>query len=94
MTSSPRKAVEERRAALARLIGLFCVGHHDAREGGLCDACADLLAHAGRRVERCPHDPKPKCKDCRTHCYGPGYRERIRAVMRFSVSRRVGAREG
>ena len=26
----------------------------------------------------------PMCKKCETHCYAPGYRERIREVMRFS----------
>jgi hypothetical protein len=24
------------------------------------------------------------CKKCPAHCYAPGYRERIREVMRFS----------
>ena len=82
MTRSSRRRLAERRAALAGLIGPFCARHHDAPEGELCDACAELLAYAGKRAERCPHDPKPRCKACATHCYAPGYVERIRTVMR------------
>ncbi|TAL35193.1 MAG: nitrous oxide-stimulated promoter family protein [Spirochaetes bacterium] len=50
----------------------------------LCDDCARLLAHAVSKRIICPHDPKPSCKKCATHCYLPAYRDRIRAVMKFS----------
>jgi len=50
----------------------------------LCPECNKLLLHAvGKRI-MCPYDPKPRCKKCPTHCYGRGYRERIREVMQFS----------
>jgi len=62
MARSSRRGLAERRATLAGLMGPFCARRHDAPEGELCDACADLLAYAGKRAERCPHDPKPRCK--------------------------------
>ena len=49
-----------------------------------CDECRKLLLHAVSKRVLCPYDPKPSCKKCPTHCYGPGYRERIREVMRYS----------
>ncbi|MFQ5900957.1 MAG: nitrous oxide-stimulated promoter family protein [Thermodesulfobacteriota bacterium] len=50
----------------------------------LCPDCKKLVLHAiGKRIV-CPHDPKPMCKACPTHCYGKGYRERITEVMRTS----------
>jgi hypothetical protein len=49
-----------------------------------CDECGKLLLHAVSRRVLCPYDPKPSCKKCPTHCYGPGYRDRIREVMRYS----------
>lgn len=67
-----------------RFVEVYCRHHHDTNGTGPCEACRDLLAYARKRLEKCPYDPKPKCKDCRTHCYRPDYRERMKAVMRFS----------
>ncbi|MFQ6121825.1 MAG: nitrous oxide-stimulated promoter family protein [Dehalococcoidales bacterium] len=50
----------------------------------LCHDCQKLLNHGIAKLLLCPYDPKPMCKKCETHCYAPGYRERIREVMRFS----------
>lgn len=50
----------------------------------LCPDCARLLNHGMAKLLLCPYDPKPMCKKCETHCYAPGYRERIREVMKFS----------
>jgi len=50
----------------------------------LCQDCSKLLNHGIAKLLLCPYDPKPMCKKCETHCYAPGYRERIREVMRFS----------
>ncbi|MCD6307542.1 MAG: nitrous oxide-stimulated promoter family protein [Candidatus Latescibacteria bacterium] len=69
---------------LKKFIDVYCKAHHGRNDDGLCTECGDLLEYARSRLERCPYDPKPKCKNCATHCYGPEYRERIRAVMKFS----------
>lgn len=50
----------------------------------LCQDCRKLLNHGIAKLLLCPYDPKPMCKKCETHCYAPGYRERILEVMRFS----------
>ncbi len=50
----------------------------------LCPDCQKLLNHGIAKLLLCPYDPKPMCKKCETHCYAPGYRERIREVMKFS----------
>jgi hypothetical protein len=50
----------------------------------LCQDCTKLLNHGTAKLLLCPYDPKPMCKKCETHCYAPGYRERIQEVMRFS----------
>jgi hypothetical protein len=54
------------------------------RDWPLCSDCTKLLHHGMAKLLLCPYDPKPMCKKCPTHCYAPGYRERIREVMRFS----------
>lgn len=50
----------------------------------LCGDCNRLFSHGVAKLLLCAYDPKPMCKKCETHCYAPGYREKIREVMRFS----------
>jgi len=50
----------------------------------LCQDCSRLLNHGIAKLLLCPYDPKPMCKKCATHCYAPGYREKMQQVMRFS----------
>jgi hypothetical protein len=50
----------------------------------LCQDCSKLLYHGVVKLLLCHYDPKPTCKKCPTHCYAPGYREKMRGVMRFS----------
>lgn len=56
----------------------------DNKDLVLCPACQKLLNHGIAKLLLCPYDPKPMCKKCETHCYAPGYREKIRKVMKFS----------
>ena len=58
-----------------------CLGDKDLV---LCRDCGKLLNHGIAKLLICPYDPKPMCKKCETHCYAPGYREKIRKIMRFS----------
>lgn len=50
----------------------------------LCADCSRLFNHGAAKLLLCPYDPKPMCKKCKTHCYAPGYRGKVREVMRFS----------
>ena len=54
------------------------------KEPILCPDCVRLLAHGMAKLLLCSHDPKPMCKNCKTHCYAPDYREQIQEVMKFS----------
>ncbi|NIV30593.1 MAG: nitrous oxide-stimulated promoter family protein [Anaerolineae bacterium] len=77
------RRMELERRVLKSFIRVFCRNHHGAGQE-LCTDCADLQAYALKRLERCPYDPKPKCKKCPTHCYRPDYRMRIKEVMKYS----------
>ena len=50
----------------------------------LCSECSRLLEHGIAKLSLCSQNPKPSCRKCKTHCYSPGYRDRVRKVMRFS----------
>ena len=69
---------------LASFIACYCRGKHATAKGELCPTCADLLAYARQRRERCPLVPKPACKHCPVHCYAKGKRDAIREVMAYS----------
>lgn len=75
---------EKNRKVLEAFIQVYCRKKHGAAQGELCPECGDLYQYACKRVQYCPYDPKPKCKQCPTHCYKPEYREKIKEVMRFS----------
>lgn len=71
---------------LEKMLRIYCRGVHGTGTG-LCADCGRLLAAAGERLARCPHDPKPACRDCRTHCWPTGSREKIIEVMRYAGPR-------
>ncbi len=56
----------------------------NAKPVKLCADCRKLLAHAVVMRTRCALDPKPACRKCPVHCYGPKYRAQMREVMRYS----------
>ncbi|WP_028318535.1 nitrous oxide-stimulated promoter family protein [Desulfobulbus elongatus] len=69
------------------LIRRYCRDHHNSAPE-LCEDCRQLLAYARKRLHHCPfQDRKPTCGKCPIHCYAPGKREQIRAVMRYSGRR-------
>jgi hypothetical protein len=69
---------------LNTFISVFCRARHGGDGKALCVDCRELLAYALKRLDRCPYDPKPRCKACPSHCYRSDYRAKIREVMRFS----------
>jgi YbgA-like uncharacterized protein len=84
----PVASVADRRskdlAILEKFVQVYCHNHHRNESDPLCDGCTDLFQYAEARLERCPLDPKPKCKDCPLHCYSPEYRQRVQEVMKSS----------
>ena len=71
---------------LGEMIALYCKKNHSA--GGLCAQCASLKEYALLRSEKCPYmQTKVFCTNCKTHCYKPQMREKIRAVMCYSGPR-------
>lgn len=70
---------------LGGMVRLYCRGRHGSKEP--CAECRELLSYAEARLKACPVKPKPSCRNCRVHCFSPGMRARIRAVMRYSGPR-------
>jgi hypothetical protein len=63
---------------------LFDIEEIEKKEVSLCPDCSRLLAYGLTMRLKCPHDPKPMCKKCKTRCYHGDYKAKIREVMKFS----------
>ena len=58
---------------IEKMIESFCRDKH-AGTGGLCGDCKSLLDYAVQKIGKCPQNPKPKCKNCKIHCFSLGFR--------------------
>ena len=89
MIDTQGKRAREKRV-VGEMIALYCRRNHHTPKDMLCPECAELLAYAAQRSDKCPHmENKTFCSSCKTHCYQPDMRERIRTVMRFSGPRMI-----
>jgi hypothetical protein len=63
---------------------LFDIREIEKKEISLCQDCTRLLTYGLTMRLKCPYDPKPMCKKCKTQCYHGDYKAKIREVMRSS----------
>ncbi|CZE48440.1 nitrous oxide-stimulated promoter family protein [Campylobacter geochelonis] len=50
----------------------------------LCDECESLLLYANQRLQNCPHEIKPKCRNCPNPCYEKAQWKQMAKIMRTS----------
>jgi len=87
MAMLKEKRIKKDAKILKKFVSVYCNKNHADREkneSGYCDECFEVLNYALKRDEKCPLDPKPKCKDCKIHCYKPEMRQKIKEIMKFS----------
>jgi len=83
-----KKEIDTELKTVGKMIEIFCRGNHHYKKR-ICEACETLLNYAKERLERCPHEVKPKCSDCKIHCYKPDMRKKIKEVMAYSGKRMI-----
>jgi len=72
---------------LLAMINIYCRDKHEAGQK-ICFQCNELLQYACKRIDECQlGDKKTTCARCAIHCFKPEYREKVRAVMRYSGPR-------
>lgn len=79
--------IEKDKRILRFMIDLYCEKKHKL---GLdqCPQCQELYEYSVNRLTNCRYgEDKPSCKKCKTHCYRPEMKEKIKKVMRFSGPR-------
>jgi uncharacterized CHY-type Zn-finger protein len=50
----------------------------------LCEECHNLLEYSITRLQECPHDPKPRCRNCENPCYEPKKYKLMAKMMRYA----------
>jgi len=78
---------EQEKATVETMICIYCKGNHHAEEVP-CSECRALIDYAHGRIDRCPcMETKTFCSACKTHCYKPVMRERIKTAMAYAGPR-------
>jgi predicted amidophosphoribosyltransferase len=68
---------------VSKMISLYCRKKHHHND--LCEACQALKTYALKRLSLCQFgEEKTACSNCSVHCYKPDYRQKMKAVMRYS----------
>jgi hypothetical protein len=50
----------------------------------LCDESFELITYAVERLLECPHEDKPKCRNCPNPCYEKARYKEVAKVMKYS----------
>lgn len=81
--------IKEELSNMDLMIDLYCKGVHGKKSED-CEECRELKDYASGRIYKCPHlESKTFCSSCKTHCYSPSMRTKIKAVMRYSGPRLI-----
>ena len=78
MTVDEKRKLELK--TMYQIIGIYCHNKHHTPH--------KVWQYAEHRIDVCPHmESKTFCSVCKTHCYAPTYREKIREIMRYGGPR-------
>jgi len=83
------KRIRREKKTIDAMVHIYCKNHHDTH-GEICTECADFLAYAFMRLDKCPfQEKKSTCGKCTIHCYRPDMKEKVKKVMRYSGPRMI-----
>jgi len=71
-----------------KMMRIYCRKKHRMPKKQLCPDCLNLIEYSNIRTDNCPYiEITIFCSGCKTPCYRPDMREKMREVMRFSGPR-------
>lgn len=75
--------IQKEKDTVSKMISIYCRKKHHQHD--LCAECLDLKNYAYKRLSLCRFgEDKTACSNCSVHCYKSAYREKMKAVMRYS----------
>ncbi|MCR8711061.1 nitrous oxide-stimulated promoter family protein [Aliarcobacter butzleri] len=51
----------------------------------LCDECFEAINYSFDRLQACPHEIKPRCRNCSNPCYEKSKWKNIAKIMKYSA---------
>ena len=80
-----REKQEKEISAMTEMIGIFCRDLHRTDGAQLCPECEELLEYVKNRIASCPQGSgKYFCSECKTHCFAPNRRQKIKQIVEYS----------
>ncbi len=53
----------------------------------LCESCYKTISYSFVKLQKCPHEIKPRCRHCEKPCYNPNKWKELSTIMRYSGMR-------
>ena len=79
---------EKEKETIELMVKLYCKRNHKNKV--LCEECRSLLEYSLARTDNCRFmETKTFCANCKSHCYKPEMREKIKKVMRYAGPRMI-----
>lgn len=50
----------------------------------LCDECKETFLYTYQRLQNCPHEQKPRCRNCPHPCYEKPKWKKLSVIMRYT----------
>ncbi len=50
----------------------------------LCEECHTLIQYSFSKLQECPNEPKPRCRNCPNPCYEKNKYKQMAKMMRYS----------
>ncbi|MFA6923828.1 MAG: nitrous oxide-stimulated promoter family protein [Bacteroidales bacterium] len=77
------KSIRDEIATIKAMVLIYCKKKHKKNIDD-CEECKELIEYAINKIQKCPHEVKPKCNNCKIHCYKNEMREKTKLIMRYS----------
>lgn len=86
MKKSVEKKRDREKKVITEMVKLYCRKNHKERE--LCDECREILNYSLKRIDNCRFmETKTFCSNCKSPCYSPKMKEKVKKIMKFSGPR-------
>lgn len=83
-----KKKRDREKEVLGEMLEIYCRGNHG--EEGLCQDCKSLEDYSFKRIDSCRYiEDKSFCSACKSPCYGPEERKKIKKVMSYAGPRMI-----
>lgn len=51
----------------------------------LCEDCIKTISYSFKRLQECPHEEKPRCRNCKNPCYEKLMWKKLASIMKYSA---------